>query len=149
MWRVAKRVLGVFVALGLAGAASAAGGADPEAGAEDRAAQVERRIEAVRERLTLTDEQAEAIVPILKAGAEKQAAVLDRHGIVLDGRAGRDSGARLGLRALRELRGEMDGVRAETIEELADVLTGEQVAEYRKIQDENRSEMRRRFRAAR
>ena len=139
----------MFVAMGLAGAASAAGGADPEAGAEDRAAQVERRIETARERLALTDEQAEAVVPILKAGAEKQAAVLDRHGIDLDSRARRDGEARLGLRALRKLRGEMDAVRAETIEQLADVLTGEQVDEYRKIQDENRSEMRRRFRAAR
>ena len=139
----------MFVAMGLAGTASAAGGADPEAGAEDRAARVERRIESARERLALTDEQADAVVPILKAGAEKQAAVLDRHGIDLDGRARRDGEARLGLRALRKLRGEMDAVRAETIEQLADVLTGEQVDEYRKIQDENRSEMRRRFRAAR
>ena len=149
MWGFTGRGVGVLVAAGLAAAALAAAGEDPEAGAEDRAAQLEQRIQDARERLSLTDEQAEAIVPILRAGAEKQAAVLKKHGIDLDGRGGGDREARLGLRKLRQLRREMDTARAETVEKLADVLTGEQVAEYKKIQNENRSEMRKRIRAAR
>ena len=119
------------------------------AGGEDRGGQLERRIGEARERLALTGEQAAAVAPILKAGAEKQAAVLKKHGMDPGARDGRGSAPRLGLRALRQLRREMDAVRAETLGELARVLDEEQVAEYRKIQDENRREMRRRIRAAR
>ena len=123
-------------------------GAEGSAG-EDRAGQVERRIGEARERLALTGEQAAAVAPILKAGAERQAAVLKRHGIDPGARDGRGNAPRLGPRALRQLRREMDAVRAETVGKLAEVLDREQVAEYRKIQDENRREMRRRIRAAR
>lgn len=119
------------------------------AGGEDRTGQVERRIGEARERLALTGEQAAAVAPILKAGAESQAVVLKKHGIDPGARDGRGNAPRLGLRALRQLRREMDAVRAETVEKLAQVLGGEQVAEYKKIQDENRREMRRRIRAAR
>ena len=149
MWRVARRGFGVLIATGLVATSFAADREGPEADAEDVAAQMERRIEAARERLALTDEQAEAIVPILKAGAQKQAAVLERHGIDLDGRSAGNREARLGLRALRKLRREMDAVRGETVEKLANVLTEEQVAEYKKIQEENRKAMRSRIRAAR
>ena len=144
-----RRGFGAVIATWLAAAALVAGGEVPDAGEEDRAARVEQRIEAARERLALTDEQAEAVVPILKAAAAEQAAVLKKHGIDLEARAGGERQARLGLRGMRILRGEMDAVRAETVEKLGEVLSDEQIAEYRKMQDENRSEMRRRIRSAR
>ena len=125
--------------------AATAPSADPASGSG--AAQLERRVGEIRERLALTGEQAGAALPILRAALEQHRAVLTAHGFDPHARAG--GAERPGLRTLRKLRRDMDAVRAETAEKLAKVLDEEQLAEYRKIQDENRREMRRRIRAAR
>ena len=122
--------------------------AQPDSGGGG-AAQLERRVGEIRERLALTEEQAEATLPILRAAVEKQRAVLAEHGFDPGVRAGRGGVERPGLRTLRKLRRDMDAVRAETAEKLAEVLDEEQLAEYGKIQEENRREMRHRIRAAR
>lgn len=111
----------------------------------DRAAELENRIVEARERLALTDEQAEAIVPILEAGMEKQSEIFSKHGIDLGAAKEEGKRKRLGVRALRSLRADMDEVREDTLKELEEVLTDEQLAEFRKMQEENRSQMRERL----
>lgn len=71
---------------------------------------------------------------------------MEKHGIDLTADA---EPPRLGLRAARQLRSEMDAVREGTLELLAEVLTPGQVEEYRAIQEEGRQELRSRLRANR
>ena len=129
-----------IVAIGITPATAAA--------EDDHAAQLEERLAETKARLGLTDEQIEQITPILEAGFEAQMAVLDRHGIDLEDR-GTGESERIGFRAMRALRGDLQEVRADTLEELGDVLTDEQMAEYRKIQEERRAELRERIRERR
>lgn len=121
--------------------------ADEAAAGPDPAAQLEQRIADARARLALTDEQAAKVEPILRAGLEAQRAVMEKHGLDPSARGG--ARERLGLRAARRLRGDMDAARGKTLEALAEVLTPEQLETYREIQEEGRREMRGRLRANR
>ena len=113
---------------------------------EDRLEQFEERIAQTQERLGLTDEQIEEIAPILESGFEAQAAVLEDMGIDLDDRG---RGPRVSLRDLRRLRSELQAIRENTREQLAEVLTAEQMEEFRQIQEEGRAELNERIRARR
>ena len=129
-----------IAAIGIAPATAAA--------EDDRAAQLEERLAETKARLDLTDEQIEQITPILEAGFDAQMAVLDKHGIDLQDRTDGEH-ERIGFRAMRALRGDLQEVRADTLEQLGDVLTDEQMAEYKKIQEERRAELRERIRERR
>ena len=128
--------------LAMPGHADEAGDAKPD----EMPAEVEQRIEEIRDRLALTDEQKEAAAPILEAGIEKQRSIMEKFGVDPTARGERP---RLGLRDARKMRGEMDAVREDTLELLAEVLTPEQIEEYKKIQEEARGKMRGRMRANR
>ena len=120
----------------------AGGVAFPASWAEDdRAAQIEERIVETKERLDLSDEQIEQLTPVLKSGFEAQMAVLENHGINLENR---DSGTqkKLGFREARKLRKDLDSVRDSTLEQIESIVTEEQFAEYKKIQDERKEKMR-------
>jgi hypothetical protein len=110
-------------------------GVDPE-----RAAQAAARLEEIRGRLNLSEEQRAAAEPILRASFERRAA------LVQEARAGGD---RPGLRELRRLRGELDAISEETDAQLAPILTRAQAAEWSAIQAELREEARERFRERR
>ena len=131
------------IAAGL-GLTAMAGYADEavDAEAQDMQAALEQRIAGIHDRLALTDGQEEAVAPILRAGLEKQMSIMEKHGIDPSALGERP---RLGLRAARQLRREMDAVREDTFESLAGVLNPEQIKEYRKIQDESRQEIRSRL----
>ncbi len=119
---------------------------EPEADTPADAAQ--DRLVAIQEQLNLTDEQAELAKPILQRGFEAQAAVLEEHGFSRDGRArGRPSLRE--ARKLRKLGGELDEIRKTTHDELAEVLTEEQLLELTKIQEESRKKLRERMRQRR
>ena len=107
--------------------------------------QLIERLEEARERLGLTDEQDEQVRSIMAAAVKAQAAVLTEHGIDLLGVAR----PRLNLRQLRALSADLDAVRAGTLEELAEVLTPEQLETYRDIQEEWRQDLRDRLRERR
>lgn len=113
----------------------AGSGVDPE-----RAAQAAARLEEIRARLDLSEEQRAAADPILRASFERRAA------LVQQARAG---GERPGFRELRRLRGELDAIAEETDAELAPILTSEQASEWSAIQAELRDEARERLRARR
>ena len=68
-------------------------------------------------------------------------AVLEKHGIDLENR---DSGnqKKLGFREARKLRKDLDVVRESTLDQVEGILSEEQFAEYKKIQDERKKKMR-------
>ena len=136
---------GAFAAVLLA-TGSPAGAAQQRGG--EGLAQLQERLEEARARLKLTEEQTEQVRPILRAGMEKQMAVLEKHGIDLggEGAARRGRPSRQRLRELRALGGDLEAVRKETRRELKDVLSKEQFKEFRKIQEEGREAMRRAIR---
>ena len=115
---------------------------------EDRSAQLEERVAEVRQRLDLTDEQVAQMEPIIESGIEARLLVLEEYGIDPEARA---SGAqdKLRLRQKRALAKELNEINAEVRDEMSEILTDEQLAEYEKIQEERRAEMRERARARR
>ena len=115
----------------------------------DRVAEFEARIEQTKQRLNLTDEQIAQIEPILASSFEATALVLENHGIDLNPGAPRDQRERPSFRTMRAIGKDMQAVREETAAEMAEVLTDEQMEEYRKIQEERRVELRERIRARR
>lgn len=115
----------------------------------DRLAELEARIEQTRKRLNLTDEQIVRIEPILESNFEATMLVLENHGIEFDPDVPREQRERPGFRKMRAISRDLQAVREETAAEMAEVLTDEQMAEYRKIQEERRAELRERIRARR
>ena len=105
------------------------------------------RLEKTRARLNLTDEQAEQVRPILRAGFEAQKKVLQKHGIEI--RPGAEAPGRLSLLELRRLNRDLAKVREQTLDKLSDILTDEQIKVYREIQQERRQELRERLRKRR
>lgn len=106
---------------------------------EGRAAQLKDRMAETKERLKLTDEQIEQLIPVLKSSFDAQMDVLEKHGIDLQNR---DSGnqKKLRFREARKLKKDMDVVR--TLEQVEDFLSEEQFAEYKKVQDERKKKVR-------
>ena len=102
-----------------------------------------QRLEEARIRLDLTDEQVEQVRPILRAGSEALAGVLQQHGIDLRDRSG--GANRLRFRQLRRLQRDLNAVREQTLEDLEEVLADEQLEAYKEIQEENRRAMRERL----
>ena len=106
----------------------------------DRLDELDARIEQTRQRLNLTDEQSVQIEPILESNFHASMLVLESHGIDLS--VPREQRARPNFREMRAIGKELQAVREETAEEMAEFLTEEQMEEYRKIQVERRAEMR-------
>lgn len=143
-----------FVAALMASAAVAltatpAGAQEPEA--DERLAELQQRLDEARERLKLSDEQIEQLLPVLRENFDSTLAVLEKHGFNVQSLAEDDSDRRLNLRQLRALGGDLDEVREamfKKIEELG-FLSDEQFAEFKKIQEEQRAALRERMRARR
>ena len=115
----------------------------------DRVAELEARIEQTKQRLNLTDEQITEIEPILASNFDATMLVLENHGIEFDPDVPRGQRERPGFRKMRAISKDLQAVREETAVEMAKILTDEQMAEYRKIQEERRAELRDRIRARR
>ena len=131
----------VFVAvmLGVLLMVSPCGFADDHMG-EPAQSQLQETID----RLELTDEQIEKAKPVLENAVDKRDAILKKYGM---DEASLESGAkRPGRRSLRAMRGEMDELSDETIEDLRGILTVEQIDEYEALQTERREAMRNRIR---
>ena len=113
----------------------------------EQAEELRQRLEEARTRLDLTDEQNEQVRPILRAEFEALQGVLREHGIDL--RDGSGGGNRLGFRQLRRLRRDLNAVREQTLEDLDEVLTDEQIETYKEMREENQQAMRERLRQRR
>lgn len=114
---------------------------------DEQIAKFEQRMRDTRERLELSDEQVEAIKPVLRESAEKRGAILQSYGFSIEG--GRESGERLGFRKARAMRSEMEGVRDETEQAMEEILDDEQMDEYLEIAEERQEEIRDRIRDSR
>ncbi len=101
--------------------------------AEERAAEFEARFDEMAERLELTDEQRAQVEPIIRESIEKSQAVMAEAGIVPGEKATRGQ--------LLSIRGEMSAIRKSTTQQLAEILTDEQMEEFKVIREENRAEM--------
>ena len=76
---------------------------------------------------------------MVRESAERRFAVLEKYGFS-DGE--RPS---LSFREKRKLRGEINDVNEDALDRLSEVLTDDQLKEYKKIQEERRTEMRERL----
>lgn len=97
------------------------------------------QLQETEERLQLTDEQPETVRPILEEATRQRQAVLEKHGVDLEGTEKAD---RPGRRTLRRMRNDLQEVNKETQRELEDVLTSEQMKQWEALQEERRAEMR-------
>ncbi len=100
----------------------------------------------IKDRLNLTEEQSEKFEPIILYQWEKRLAVMKKHGI---SRESNLSKKKIGFRQLREIKKDMDKINKDIEKKLIKVLNKDQLVEYKKIQEENRIEMRARLRGNR
>ncbi len=114
---------------------------------ENPPAALEEMFAETKARLDLTDEQAEQITPILQSNFESRQAVLLKYGIDLESR--KPPAQKLGFRKARTLGKELEKVGASTEKALKDILTKEQMREYKAMQNERKNKMRERLRARR
>jgi hypothetical protein len=98
-------------------------------------------------RLDLSEEQVEQITPILQSSFESRRAILQKYGINIESR--KPPAQKLGLRKARTLSKELEKVSSSTSRKLDDILTKEQMSEYRAMQNERKNKMRQRLRARR
>jgi hypothetical protein len=113
----------------------------------DREAVIEERLAEAEARLELSDEQLEQVKPVMEAAVEAQRSVLTRYGIDLEAEGGPES--KLSMREARKLKKDLGKVREETLEQLDDILTDEQLDEFQEMQEEKRQEMKSRIRGNR
>lgn len=117
----------------------------------DQIAEFEARIGQTKQRLNLTDEQVAKIKPVLISRAEASMLVLEENGIDLtvprEQREQREQRERPGFRQMQAIAKELLAIREESAEEMAEILSEEQMQEYRKIQKESRAKLRERIRA--
>jgi hypothetical protein len=128
-------------------AASAALTLSIAAQAEPDAATHQDKIQQLIEQLQLTDEQLAEIRPVLESHAEQTMTILDKYDIERPQADGERKS--LGLRDARKLKGEMQTLRSETRAQLEGVLSEEQLAEYDKLAQERRAELRERIKSRR
>ena len=115
--------------------------------ADEQRPDPEQRIEQMATRLDLTDEQIDQVTPVLQDSMERQRSILSSYGIDLDSPDAQPG--KLGMRKARAMRKELDAVRTDTLDELELILSDEQLAEFERIQEERRTEMRERIRGGR
>ncbi|MEM9056618.1 MAG: hypothetical protein AAGD86_04025 [Pseudomonadota bacterium] len=95
-------------------------------------------LEAMQQRLALSDAQVEQVQPIIAAGKEQQRQILASYGIDLSS----EGGPRLGRRDMMSMRDEMQAARKDMLGELGTVLSDAQLREFEKLQQELSVEQR-------
>ena len=101
-------------------------------------------IERIGTKLGLTGKQMAQVKPILENHFDAQTAILNKYGLSI---GNRDRGTRPGFRTLRALRNDMDEHHAKTTKHLSAILSEEQMAEFEKMQAEQKERMRAYFRS--
>ena len=134
-----KRIIAALFAV----SALAASPALAQAGDGDRdevAEQIKQNISANMERLNLTDDQKPLVEAILRDGAKKRQAVMTNYGFTQGDRP------TLSRSQMRSLSGELKAISTDTTAKLSRILNGSQMAEYKKIKEEKRAQMRQQIR---
>lgn len=110
---------------------------------------LDRYVAQFSERLNLTEEQTKRVRPILAANAAAMMGSLQKRN---EERADEDKDKNQDGRIVRKERkmgGEMQEIRSNTADRLENILTPEQMAEYRKMQDEDTARAFKRIQARR
>ena len=94
-------------------------------------------------RLKPTDNQNDQLMPIFLDIFQKRQSIMKKNGVDLKSRS---SGERVGMMQLRSVKKDMDKLNKQTMKQLEKVLNKEQLNEYKKFQEEQRDEMRKRLR---
>ena len=94
-------------------------------------------------RLKSTGNQNDQLMPIFLDIFQKRQSIMKKNGVDLKSRS---SGERIGMKQLRSIKKEMDKLNKQTMKQLEKVLSKEQLNEFKKFQEEQRSEMRNRLR---
>ena len=103
----------------------------------DRAQAIEDQVTDLQNRLQLTEEQQALVEPTLRAQLETSRAIMEDYGF-----SPGTSGGNVDRRKMRSMSKELEPVRKQAERDLTEVLTDEQMDEYREIQDERRARMR-------
>lgn len=111
--------------------------------AKDQEVNYQARIEQAKQRLNLTSEQERDIAPILEQSGKQRIALFDKHGIK---RSKSGEKKRPSFSQMMALKEDMEKLNAETREQLASILTDQQLAEWDKIQQESKEKMRKKMR---
>ena len=133
------RVLAALGFLFIAVAPQAADAGEPQLSSEQQA-RLDARLDEIRARLDLSDEQRARLEPLLRKDLERRVEVLRKHGM------GREADARPSARQMRAARQDLKSAREQTEAEMKEILDERQLDEYRKFQQEARDEMRERAR---
>lgn len=144
MYRYARlRPVGRFTGFGSIGLVAilgllifTSGAASAETSKEQKLVALIEHAENAKGRLNLSEEQEKQINPIVEASRDKKIAILERYGF------GKGKKPTLSLRTKIKLGKEMKAVRKDTEKALSRYLTPDQLKEYKKIQDESRSLMK-------
>ena len=112
---------------------------------EDRGEAFRASFAQAQERLNLTDEQLAQVEPIMQARFDASRAVMEKYGFS-PGSSGQGGAS---LRQMRAMSKELQPIREQAEQGLAEVLSKDQMKEYREIQDERRARMRSEIKAQR
>lgn len=104
-----------------------------------KTADFSEKIKAAQERLKLSEEQSEKIIPLLLEQAEKSRAILKKYGISLDKTSKKPD---LSFRQKFKLMRELKPIKEATKQKLSTILSPQQLEEFTKIQKESREKIR-------
>jgi hypothetical protein len=133
----------ILALLAMPALAAPAGAAEPAERplSEEQQARVEARIEEVRQRLELSDEQRAGVESLLRRDFERRVEVLQRHGIT------READERPSGQVMRAARRDLKAVREQTDAELERILDDRQFEEYLEMRQEAQEDMHERLRS--
>jgi hypothetical protein len=114
---------------------------------EDRTAELKERMQEAQARLNLSDTQVDQMAPIVERAMQAQKAIMARYGIDPENRDG--AGRQPSLREMRAMSQEMEVVRSDTRAALDPILSDAQMAEFDRMQEERKAQMRERVRSSR
>lgn len=109
-----------------------------ESAATGRTAAVEQ-IKAMADELNLTDEQRQALIPVLQQHGQATKAIFEKHGI------DPGSGERPPLRKMLAVRGDMNKNRAAFEKQVATILSPAQMDAFERLQEQQRQAARARL----
>ena len=119
----------------------------PASGQESQVTNAELRLEQTMTRLELSDEQKEALAPVLENSRSAQQEILASYGI--DVEKGERPAQRLGIRNAMAMKRELDAVGADTLNTVSGILSADQFEEFKRIQAERQAEIQERIKGGR
>jgi hypothetical protein len=114
---------------------------------EDRSAALKERLQEAQARLNLSDAQVDQMAPIMERSMQQQKAIMARYGVDPENPA--SASRQPSLREMRAMNQEMEAVRSNTTAALEPILSDAQMAEFQRMQEERKAQMRERARSSR